>query len=414
MIRKLRMKIIAVIMGALILVFALILIMLNVFMQSDSNRFTDEQLQAVIVQDGFAFSPGNGDGGIRAGGAKDVAAAPAPNHDFSRIGSIFYVRLDVDGNILEINAERMFDFSTDTAEEYALAVLDSGKTSGTIGEFRYLAAEKNYGTIIAFSQRSIEARLLSQLIQSSLWMALIACVVFFFFSLFLSKWVVGPVNASFEKQRRFIADASHELKTPLTIIGANTDVLEGEIGGNDKLYQIRSQINRMNSLIQALLSLARADEGATQMVMSRFDLSKAVRNTTLEFESHAFEEGKALSYDVQDALFYTGDEVQIRQLIAILIDNGIKHSNAHGQVQVALHQVGGHILLSVYNTGAGIPEGEREQIFDRFYRSDVSRSRETGGYGLGLSIARAIVSAHKGKITVESATGQWARFLVTL
>jgi len=148
--------------------------------------------------------------------------------------------------------------------------------------------------------------------------------------------------------------------------------------------------------------------------MTQFNLSKAVLGTTLEFESHAFEEGRSLSYEVAENILYTGDETQLRQLAAILIDNAIKHSDRGGRVEVSLKLVGSHPLLTVYNTGAGIPEGEREQIFDRFYRSDASRSRETGGYGLGLAIARSIVEAHKGKISVDSATGQWVKFIISL
>lgn len=409
MIKRLRMKMIAIMMGVLILVFAIVFLTLNLFMQASSTRQTDHLLQTVAAQDGLLLPQGE-----LAPRPEQLPPARMPDPEMMRAGRFFYVKLDMDGRALETNAEGMFDFTEEQALRFAQQAAAGKKERGTIENLQYLAAEKPYGKIIVFAERSIQARMLSELIQISLWVACGTFAILFVFSLFLSNWAAKPVAAAFDRQRRFISDASHELKTPLTIISANVDVLENEIGENTRITHIREQSNRMNALIHDLLVLARADERGAELVAGAFDLSKTVKNTTLEFESTAFEAGRRLEYDIEEDIFYTGNEPQIKQLVSILIDNAIKHAEAGGEIKVSLQRSGEKNQLSVYNTGPGIAEEEKRKIFERFYRSDASRSRETGGYGLGLSIAKTIVDAHKGKIAVAGEAGSWVAFVVTL
>ncbi len=410
MIRQLRIKFIAITMAVLVIVFAIVFATLNIFMQTSSLRQTQYLLQTVVENDGLFFP--------HDGNQPPWEEAPpppfAPEPALMRAGRFFYVKLDHNDSGIETNFEMMFDFTETEALEFAHAALSRGQESGTIDSLQYLVAEKGYGKIIVFAERSIETRMLTQLIQLSLWIAGGTFVVLFLFSLFLSNWVVKPVSAAFIKQRRFISDAGHELKTPLTIIAANVDVLESEIGSNTRLANIKAQSNRMNLLIRDLLILAKADETAADVVMNEFELSKAIKKTTLEFESLAFEERKSLYYDIEDDIRFIGNEPQIKQLLAILIDNAIKHSKERGEVKVTLRKNREKIRLSVYNSGPGIAENERDKVFDRFYRSDDSRSRETGGYGLGLSIAKSIVSAHKGKIEIAGRTEEWIEVIVIL
>jgi signal transduction histidine kinase len=222
--------------------------------------------------------------------------------------------------------------------------------------------------------------------------------------------MTAPIKKAFDKQRRFISDASHELKTPLTIISANIDVLKNEIGENQRLTHIKFQSERMNELVLDLLSLAKISEGNTSIIRNKFNISGSVLNTALEFESRAFEEEKKYSYDIEENIEYIGDERQVKQLVSILIDNAIQYSDANGQIKVSLRTQGGYINISVFNTGTGVPENEKKKIFERFYRTDESRSRETGGYGIGLSIAEAIAESHNGKITVSGEYMKWIRF----
>jgi signal transduction histidine kinase len=170
----------------------------------------------------------------------------------------------------------------------------------------------------------------------------------------------------------------------------------------------------MAGLLRDLLSLAKTDEGGANIVMSEFSLSGALLNTVLEFESRAFEEKREYAYEIGENIRYTGDEKQIRQLAGILIDNAIRYSDANGKVKVTLRAENGRARFSVYNTGGGVPDAQKNKIFERFYRADESRSRDTGGYGVGLSIAKAIADAHKGRIAVSGEYGKWVRFDVML
>ncbi len=327
---------------------------------------------------------------------------------------MFFVKLDKQDQVLQVQHDMMFGFTQEEAVSYSEAVLLSGKERGSYDDYQYLVAEKDYGKIVVFVENSRELKILDELIFISMIVTAVTCVLLLGFSVLLSKWVVKPVKATFAKQRQFVSDASHELKTPLTIISANVDVLENEIGENIRLQQIRDQADRMTRLVHDLLALARADEGANQLVATEFDLSRAVLSTLLAFESQAFEDGKSLDFNVAEGLRYTGGEPQIKQLVAILIDNAIKHSGKGDEIKVTLRRENEKTVLEIYNTGAGIPEQEKDRIFERFYRSDASRSTKTGGYGLGLAIAKSLVELHKGKISVSGKEGAWTCFTVTL
>ncbi|MDR1206463.1 MAG: HAMP domain-containing histidine kinase [Peptococcaceae bacterium] len=410
MIRKLKIKIIAVVMGALLLVFAAVFTVLNLSMYQASDYQAEDFLRRIAENDGFFLPPRTKPGSTQ----ERNRPKSFYNPEIMRSGRYFYAKVDSGGSVVELNLDMMFDFSRDEALEYVASVLGRGRTKGTAGNFSYLTALKPYGQIAVFAERSIEMGILEHLTRVSLWVAGITGVVLLALVVFLAEWMMNPVKTAFEKQRRFISDASHELKTPLTIISANVDVLRDEIGENTRLAHIRSQSERMSGLIHDLLTLAKTDEDKGKTIKNTFNLSGAVLNTALEFESRAFEEGKAYTYQIKENLAYTGDEKQIRQLVSILIDNAVKHSSVQGKIHVALTEDGGRPRLSVFNTGAGVSDAEKSKIFDRFYRSDESRSRETGGYGLGLSIARAIAAAHRGKITVTGAYGEWVRFDVVL
>lgn len=409
MIRRLQMKFIAVSMGVLVIVFLVVFLTLNIFMQTSSTRQTENLLQKVAEQDNLLFPPREF---IPRPGMPPMNFGPEP--EMIRAGRFFYVKYDQNHEILETNFERMFDFSKEEAIQYGEEVLNNGRPKGNIGNLQYLIVEKNYGKIIVFAERSIEIGMLSQLIQVSVWVSLGTFIVLLIFSFFFSRWAVKPVAIAFEKQKRFISDASHELKMPLTIIGANIDVLENEYQNNRCLASIKEQSKRMNLLIQDLLTLARADEADSNLIMSEFNLSKTIENTILEFESTAFEADRQLDFHIETDINYYGCEPQVKQLVSILVDNALKHSDPKSTIQVTLKKSNESPKLTVYNTGSGISDYERERIFDRFYRSDDSRSRATGGYGLGLAIAKSIVESHQGKISVNGKAGHWVEFQVIL
>ena len=439
MIKRLQIKIIVVVLGALLIVFAAILLVINLSVYQTSDKRAEDFMLSVIANDGFVFPPRTPRD--RFGPRNSMPPNdPDPNPDTTRSGRFFYVKLGADGvqtseAILDINLDMMYDFSMEDALEYTSAAIASGREKGKIGNFSFMTAKKEYGTILVFAERSVEIQLLDHMTQTSLWVAGIAGLILACLSAFLSKIIVSPVRNAFDKQRRFISDASHELKTPLTIISANADVLKNEIGPNQRLSQIHLQTNRLGGLIHDMLSLARTDEGQIGILRSEFDLSSLILNTTLEFESRAFESAKQYSYDISPGLTYNGDERQIKQLVSILLDNAIRYSNIGGLIHISLGVAGSRKstvsahkkivntrrkiegerkCISVFNTGVGISSAEEQRIFERFYRADESRARETGGYGLGLSIAKAITETHKGKISVTGSHGEWIRFDVIL
>jgi len=419
MIKRLQIKIIAVILGTLLLVFAAVFFALNLSVYQTSVKRADDFMTLILENDGVPFPAIDAPGalpGASAGALPDRNSRPRPfpSMDMMRGGRFFYVKVDNNGSIIEDNMLFMFGFGQDDALGFVESAIAGGRVRGNIGSYSYKGADKSYGRMIVFVERSIDILLIERLNEITLWAAAIVCLVLLCLSIFIAKWVAAPVKNSFDKQRRFISDASHELKTPLTIISANLDVLENEIGENRRLSQIKSQSKRMNELVLDLLTLAKTDEGHENIVRGRFNLSGAVLNTALEFESRAFEEKKEYSYDILENLEYFGDERQVKQLVTILVDNAIRYSGENGVVEVSLQLEGGRNRISVYNTGIGVPDDEREKIFERFYRTDESRSRETGGCGVGLSIAKSIVEAHKGRISVTGEYNAWIRFDVIL
>ncbi|MDR1134659.1 MAG: HAMP domain-containing histidine kinase [Clostridiales Family XIII bacterium] len=409
MLKRLKVKIVAVVLGTLLVVFAAVLLVLNLSVYQTSDNRAEEFMISVVENDGFSF-PQRARPGMRRQGGHEPFGGP----EMMKAGRFFYAKIDNAGEILELNLEMMFEFSKEDAQGFITSAADSGKLKGNIENYSFLKAEKPYGQILVFAERSIEINLLSHLTRTSLWAAGAVSLVLACLSAFFAKWMVAPVKTAFDKQREFISDASHELKTPLTIISANVEVLQNEIGENQRLSHIKAQSDRMNGLVHELLSLAKADEERTGLIRSEFDLSSAILNTVLEFESRAFEEGKQYLYSIDEGIRYVGDEKQIKQLAGILIDNAIRYSDAAGQVKASLLKEGGHSRITVFNTGIGVADEEHDKIFERFYRCDESRSRETGGYGIGLSIAGAIVKAHKGKMGVTGEFGKWIQFDVLL
>ena len=238
---------------------------------------------------------------------------------------------------------------------------------------------------------------------ASVLVALAGLLAVFLLLLILSKRIVRPGAESYEKQRRFITDAGHELKTPLTIIGADLDLVEPELEGNEWLQDIRCQVRRLTGLTQDLIFLSRMEEETPPIQPIEFPLSDLTEEMAQSFQGLAKAQGKRLTLSIPPILSYTGDEKAIRQLLSILLDNALKYTPEEGEVEIALKKEGRMIRLSVSNTIAHPMERETlGRLFDRFYWGDQSRSSQTGSYGLGLSIAKGIVLAHRGKIRAES------------
>jgi signal transduction histidine kinase len=231
-------------------------------------------------------------------------------------------------------------------------------------------------------------------------------IVALYVSLSLTSWIIKPVIESFKKQKQFVADASHELKTPITVIMANAEALENEPNEQKWLNNIKNESERMNELISDLLDMAKSENGNDKEQYTNENLSKIVEMSVLTFESLMFEKNIKLNYTIDENINFKCNSNQIKQLIAILIDNAIKHSlSEDGEINISLRKEKANIILDVKNKGKEIPKEEREKIFERFYRADESRNRDSNRYGLGLAIAKNIVINHDGKISVNCSNG---------
>ena len=329
------------------------------------------------------------------------------------LGSIdfFLIMADEDGNLAGIqNNDEMSDA---VAQEYINQILNKKVASGMANNYQFCTEKKDNGTLMVFTDKSAEIDMMNKLKRTTVVVGLISIIILSVAAYFLSGLIVRPIKVAFDKQKQFVSDASHELKTPLTVISANADVLAGEIGENKWLNYIQDQADRMNVLVNDLLNLTRL-ENNSNFIETEFDLSKAITNTALPFECRAFDAGKNFILNIEDGIHITGSEQHIKQMAAIFIDNALKYSKEKGTVRVSLTNDNGKIHFSVYNTGTGLKESEKEKVFERFYRSDASRNRATGGYGLGLAIAKSIIDKHKFKLFVDNAEGKSVCFIITM
>lgn len=308
----------------------------------------------------------------------------------------------------------------ETAKTTALAQNNSKGSFKLEGShWAYIILPQSSGYRMVFLDITPQQAILSNLIYTFLTVALMMLIVIYFISRFFANKSIQPIKEAFDKQKQFIADASHELKTPLAVINTNVDVLlagdEGSIGGQSKwLHYIKSEAERMNKLTNDLLYLTQVDYSDVKMISSSFNLSEAVESVILTMEAVIFESGIQLHYDLEPGLMGYGSCEQIKQVVMILLDNAVKYTNSKGRVEVSLKRHYNNVLLNVTNTGEGIPEEHIAKIFDRFYRTDKARTRQSGGYGLGLSIAKAIVEQHKGKIWVKSVANEYTSFVIEL
>jgi signal transduction histidine kinase len=330
------------------------------------------------------------------------------------LGSInfFLIMADKDGKFIAMkNNDNMTE---EVAQEYITQILSQDSEIGMANNYQFCTAPKANGTLLVFTDKTAEMNMMKKLKRVTLLVGSISIIALSALAYFISGQIVKPIKEAFNKQKQFISDASHELKTPLTVISANADVLAGEIGENKWLKYIQDQTERMSILVNDLLNLTRLENNSANFIQTEFDLSKAIINTALPFECQAFETNKNFVLNIDEGIKITGSEQHIKQMAAIFIDNALKYSKDGGTVRVSLTVENGKPVFSVYNTGKGVKDSEKDKIFERFYRSDASRNRATGGYGLGLAIAKSIIDKHKFKINVENEEGKSICFIVTM
>ena len=324
----------------------------------------------------------------------------------------FTVFFDKNGEVSRTNTESIYAIDEDTAIEYAEKVMDDGEERGWVSSYRYKVfhTEMGYGVVFVDGSMNRAALLQSTMISAIVLFACAALVLVLIF--LLSKKAVKPIAESYEKQKQFITDANHELKTPLTLILANLDIAEAELGKNEWLDDIRSEGYRMTELVNQLVALSRMDEEGHPMNITEVSFGELVADTVSEFEPLAKDRGKALIASIEKEITYLGDEALLYRLVGILMDNAIKYCDQGGEISVTLRR-GRRVVLTVENTYSAFGEIELHRLFDRFYRADKAR-KFTGGYGVGLSMAKAIVEKHKGEITAYKKDNTHIGFKVVL
>lgn len=316
--------------------------------------------------------------------------------------------LRVSGGIITSVGYTGYDLNDEAFLNEMLKAVHQEETPEGVLDSYQLMYQRNSGkqteTIVFLDISGYKASLRS-LVESCAAIGAVSLAVFWVISFFLARWAVKPVERAWDQQKQFVSDASHELKTPLTVIMSNAELLQEEPGAADRYaHNILTMSHQMKGLVEGLLELARVDNGQVKNDFEQLSLTELVDQSLLEFEPVLFERGLSLEADIQSHIIVAGNSRYLKQAVDILLDNAGKYADP-GVVDVRLLKQGRTCTLTVANPGMPIPESEREKIFERFYRADQARSR-TGSFGLGLSIAKSVVEEHGGKIWVTSnATG---------
>ena len=398
MIQKLRQKFILVIMSVVTVLMIAAFVGILTFTSRDSTR------QAEFVLDNAL---------------KDMIM-PSGDKPGDRRMPVLTVIIDENGDITD-STNQIFDLPDSDVADITKQALETGDDTGVLREYslRFMFRQSPGGGLhLAFVDISTEKNIIENLLLTSALIGAATLLVFFGASVLLARWIVQPVEKAWDSQRQFVADASHELKTPLTVVLSNVEMLSSDARINDdktrrRLENILEESRRMKVLVDELLQLARADRVEAATVFERVDFSALVRSAVLIFEPILYDAGNRLDYELDDGLLVTGDATHLRRLTEILLDNACKYATPKGLVTVTLKKATGknEVCFEVVNDSETIPTDELSLVFDRFYRRDKARS--SGGYGLGLSIAENIVGEHGGKISVESSAGR-TKFSVLL
>ena len=390
MIRKLKAKFIAINMG---LVLTVLLVMFGLVYGITSRDLREESvrmLRSVAAEPMRMWRPGERDDRIQL--------------------PYFVLQFSPDGSLAAVGGH--FDL-TDQAllSELLAAARADGQEMGDLPAygFRYCFGRSVWGECVVFADISSERATLANLVRTCLAIGVIALAAFFLISLFLARWAVRPVERAWEQQRQFVADASHELKTPLAVILTDAELLGSPTATEEQKARYAGDIltmsNRMRGLVGSLLDLTRVENGAVEKTMERLDLSALIEEALLPFEPLYFERELTLESEVTPGIRVNGSSPHLRQTLEILLDNGLKYADAPGTVTVRLGKQGRRCLLAVSTPGAALSKEELSDIFKRFYRADKARAMDDS-YGLGLAIAREIVTEHRGRIWAESAGGR--------
>lgn len=412
MIKKLRRKFILVMLVSIALVLGVMMSAINIANYHSVNVRADEKI-SVIADNGGTFPKKDGEkADSKPLDDKKPDRKMSPEAPFDT--RYFTVKLSDDNSIISVNTGMIAAVSTEKAVNYTNQLSSNNKTNGFIDNYKYTLVDTDDGKMYIFLDCEREFSTFYNFLVVSILASVGGIILVYLLVLVFSKIVFKPVAESYEKQKRFITDASHEIKTPLTIIDTSAEIIEMENGENEWTESIKNQVKRLTALTEKLVFLSRMDEESTRLTMLDFSISDAVYEVTQGFQSVANSQGKTLTADIEKDLSYCGDESTIRQLVSLLIDNAMKYSDDNGKIAISLKSNGKGRVITVTNSVEKIERGKHDELFERFYRADSSRNSQTGGHGIGLSVVKAIANAHKGKAACFSEDENSITFKITL
>ncbi len=387
-------------MGALVILYAVTLSAIVIFEYRENLRESSEMLDRYVSLYSLENPPGEEPGILP---VPDVQGPPEESSLF-RLSTFYSAAVSEKGEILSVDAGQNGIYSESELIEIAEYILKTGESSGKTGSLIYRVESKENYTLVAFMDNTVTAENLLSLTRHTLIAGGIALTVLFFSSVFLSQKIIEPLEENDQRQRQFVSDAGHELKTPVSVISANAELLSRQLGFNEWLDNIRHENDRMGDLVTQLLDLSHAENAQVQT--EEIDLSRLVTGEALLFESAAFERGLSIRNEIDDSISITGNRARISRLVSILLDNAVCHSDGGREIGLSLRRHGRYALLEVENSGKEIPPEQQARLFERFYRLDEARGSDDNHYGLGLAIAKAIAEAHGGSISVACREGK--------
>ena len=404
MIKKLRRKFVAICMILVTLILAVVFCSLYVTMERNIENLSHQVLRRVIQED-TPLPP--------------VGGAPEFGMDFGGDRVVLpYFTVHLWGDTAYVTGGTYANLE-DTQELQSILneCLSMPEKEGELTGYRlrYLRQENGLYQKIAFVDMSMEVSILRNMMGPYILVIALSLTLLLFVAILLSRWATRPVEKAWAQQKQFLSDASHELKTPLTVILSNAELLDAaplEDRPARWTDNIHSEATRMKALVEEMLTLARADNMTHAAPFETVSLSEVAYGCALAFEPVAFENGKTLEYQITEDAVVFGDQEKLRQLLSILLDNAIKYGAPGGTISVLLQKADRHLSLTVSNPGDPIPPEQLSHLFERFYRADASRGEQTG-FGLGLSIAASIAQEHQGSLRAES-DERSTRFIFTM
>ena len=405
MIRKLRLKFVAICMALVTAILAVVFISVYVSMTRNVENLSRQVLHQVLQDPSF------GEHGF----LRPEVGVDVPGGDRVLLP---YFTVEIWGNSAYVTGGTYSDLeNTDTLRAILDACLSRSESEGELSDYslRYSRQDNGLYLRIAFVDMSMETSILRSMMGPYLLIALLSLLLLLGVSILLSYWAVRPVEKAWKQQRQFLSDASHELKTPLTVILSNAELLESaplEERPARWADNIHSEARQMKSLVEEMLTLARADNMVRTAEFAEVSLSDVAADCALAFEPVAFEARKSLEYEITENIVVIGDHDKLYQLVSVLLDNAIKYGADGGTIRLSLQKSDRQVRLTVSNPGTPIPPEQLTHLFERFYRADASRG-EKSGFGLGLPIAKTIADEHKGLLWAESDTVS-TRFTFTM